>query len=51
MIICKKKVTINKNREWKIVDGLELTEFGKKMLKVTGEELVSEKAEAMSILK
>jgi malate dehydrogenase len=43
-------VTVNKNKEWKIVEGLELSDFAKSMLKITGDELVSEKAEAMEIL-
>lgn len=43
-------VTI-KGKEWKIVDGLTLSEHAKRMLKTTGDELVSEKNEAMAILK
>ena len=43
-------VTVNKNKEWKVVDGLDLSEHTKKMMKITGDELVGEKAEAMSIL-
>lgn len=43
-------VTVNKNKEWKVVDGLELSDYAKKMLEITGAELVSEKAEAMEIL-
>ena len=43
-------VTVNKHKEWKIVEGLELSDYAKKMLEITGAELVSEKAEAMEIL-
>jgi hypothetical protein len=43
-------VTIGKNKDWKIVEGLELSDYAKEMLKITGDELVSEKAEAMEIL-
>ena len=43
-------VTISK-KEWKVVPNLTLNEHAKRMLKTTGDELVSEKAEAMSILK
>ena len=47
---CSISVTVNKHKEWKIVEGLEMSDFAKSMLKITGEELVSEKAEAMEIL-
>ena len=43
-------VTIGKNKDWKIVEGLALSDYAKEMLKITGDELVSEKAEAMEIL-
>jgi hypothetical protein len=43
-------VTVNKHKEWEIVEGLELSDYAKKMLEITGAELVSEKAEAMEIL-
>ena len=50
IINCSISVTVNKHKEWKIVEGLEMSDFAKSMLKITGEELVSEKAEAMEIL-
>lgn len=43
-------VTINQNKEWSIVPGLEINDYARKMLDITGAELVSEKAEAMEIL-
>lgn len=42
-------VTI-KGKKWSVVGGLELSDHAKKMLDITGQELVSEKAEAMEIL-
>lgn len=41
---------VNRNREWKIVNGLELTEFGKRKFQEVLEEVVSENAEIMRIL-
>ncbi len=38
-----------KNGEWKIVEGLKLSEFSKDRIIVTGQELLEEKAMAMSI--
>ncbi|CAH0386086.1 unnamed protein product [Bemisia tabaci] len=37
------------NKEWKIVQGLELDDFSKSKLKITADELVEEKEEALSI--
>jgi malate dehydrogenase len=39
-------VEIN-NKEWKIVQGLELDDFAKSKIKLTTEELVSERDEAL----
>lgn len=35
-------------REWKIVDGVPLDDFAKQRLKLTGEELLAEREEALS---
>lgn len=43
-------VTI-KDKKWTIVKGLEMSEFSKKMLGVTGAELCEEREEAMSVCK
>lgn len=39
-------VTIS-NKQWKIVDGLELDDFSKQRLKITGDELVAEREDAL----
>jgi len=39
-----------KNHVWSVVDGLPISDDARKLMDITGEELVSEKAEAMSIL-
>ncbi|XP_033149409.1 malate dehydrogenase, cytoplasmic [Drosophila busckii] len=39
-----------KNKQWKIVDNLPITDFAKGKLNVTGTELQEEKDEAMSVL-
>lgn len=39
-----------KNHVWSVVDGLPISAEARKLMDITGEELVSEKAEAMSIL-
>lgn len=36
-----------KNGEWKIVEGLKLSEFSKQRIEITGKELVEEKTMAM----
>ena len=36
------------NKEWKIVDGLALDDFAKNKLKISGEELLAERGEAMA---
>lgn len=43
-------VTI-KDKKWTIVEGLEMSEFSKKMLGVTGAELCEEREEAMAVCK
>lgn len=43
-------VTI-KDKKWTIVQGLEMSEFSKKMLGVTGAELCEEREEAMAVCK
>ena len=37
------------NKQWKIVQGLEVNDFAKSKLAITGNELVEEKAEAMAV--
>ena len=37
-----------KNGEWKIVEGLQLSEFSKERINVTGKELLEEKAMALA---
>jgi len=38
-----------KNGQWKIVEGLKLSEFSVEKITVTGQELLEEKAMALSI--
>lgn len=37
-----------KNGEWKIVEGLKLSEFSKQRIEITGKELLEEKTMALS---
>ncbi|XP_034099678.1 malate dehydrogenase, cytoplasmic [Drosophila sulfurigaster albostrigata] len=39
-----------KNKQWKIVEGLAISEFGKSKLNITSKELEEEKNEALSVL-
>ncbi|XP_014663783.1 PREDICTED: malate dehydrogenase, cytoplasmic-like [Priapulus caudatus] len=41
-------VTIE-NREWKIVQGLEINDFGREKMKVTADELAQERADALAV--
>ena len=37
------------NKKWKIVQGLKVDDFSKSKLKITGQELLEEKTEAMAV--
>ena len=39
---------VDGEKKWKIVEGLSLDDFAKNRLKVTGEELLAERSEALA---
>lgn len=44
-------VTIGSDRKWKIVQGLQINDFSQAKMKATGDELLQEREEALSVCK
>lgn len=42
-------VTIGPDRKWKIVQGLQISDFSQTKMKVTSDELLQEREEALSV--
>ncbi|GIX70535.1 malate dehydrogenase, cytoplasmic [Caerostris extrusa] len=42
-------VAIGSDRKWKIVQGLQINDFSQAKMKVTGDELLQEREEALSV--